>query len=72
MAHKIQKGWKVYVSSSPIAFKSIQNFSGERGEGTLSLSAFIFKVLDSAGWDGAPNFPPHDLMTIVSKCNKND
>jgi hypothetical protein len=23
--------------------------SGERGEGTLSLSAFIFKVLDS-GW----------------------
>jgi hypothetical protein len=42
--------------------------SGERGEGTLSLSAFIFKVLGSAGWDSAPNFPPHDLAMIVSKC----
>jgi len=27
----------------------------------LSLSAFILKVLASAGWDGAPNFLPHDL-----------
>jgi hypothetical protein len=34
---------------------------GEWGEGTLGHSAFIFKVLDSAGWDGAPNFPPHGL-----------
>jgi hypothetical protein len=33
---------------------------GER-ERTLSLSAFIFKVLGSVSWDGAPNFPPHDL-----------
>jgi hypothetical protein len=44
--------------------------SGERGEGTLLLSAFIFNVLGPAVWDGAPNFPPHGLVTIGIKCNQ--
>jgi hypothetical protein len=30
-------------------------------KGTYRLSAFIFNALGSAGWDSAPNFPPHDL-----------
>jgi hypothetical protein len=34
---------------------------GERGERTLWLSAFIFKVFGSGDGVGAPNFPPHDL-----------
>ena len=37
------------------------NFCGERGEGTLQLSAFIFNKLGSGDRVGAPNFPPHDL-----------
>jgi hypothetical protein len=36
----------------------------------LGLSAFIFNMLGSAGWDGAPNFPPHDLVTIGDKYAK--
>jgi len=42
------------------------------GVGALSLSAFIFNVLDSAGWEGAPNFPPHDLAMFVVKYTKSD
>jgi hypothetical protein len=34
---------------------------GKRGVGTLAVSAFIFEVLGSVSWVGAPNFPPHDL-----------
>jgi hypothetical protein len=45
-------------------------FTGERGEGTLAVSAFIFNVLGSAVWDGAPNFPPHGLVTIGNKSTK--
>jgi hypothetical protein len=45
--------------------------SGERGEGTWGLSAFIFNVLDSPRWVGAPNFPPHDLVTFGSKYSLN-
>jgi hypothetical protein len=40
---------------------SIQIISGEGGIRTLSLSAFIFKMLSSDDGAGAPNFPPHDL-----------
>ncbi len=47
----------------------MQIFSGERGEKTLWLSAFIFNVLGSGIWVGAPNFPPHDLVTIDLKSN---
>jgi hypothetical protein len=35
--------------------------SGEGGERTWALSAFIFNVLDSTDRLGAPNFPPHGL-----------
>ena len=35
--------------------------SGEGGERTWALSAFIFNVLGSSDGAGAPNFPPHDL-----------
>lgn len=41
--------------------------SGEGGEGTLSLSAFIFKKLGSGDRTGAPNFPPNDLATSSFK-----
>ncbi len=27
-------------------------------------------MLGAAGWDGAPNFPPHDLVTIDGKSNQ--
>jgi hypothetical protein len=43
---------------------------GEGGEGTLGLSRFNFNMLGAAGWDGAPNFPPHDLVTIDGKSNQ--
>jgi hypothetical protein len=46
---------------NPLSFAS---WSGERGEGTLCFSAFIFNVLGSVGRDGAPNFPPHDWVTF--------
>jgi len=49
----------------------MQIFGGEGGEGTLSLSAVIFNVLDSVSWDGAPNFPPHSLATFDIKSNEN-
>jgi hypothetical protein len=49
------------IPLNPNAFKSIQIFCGEGGEGTLSLSAFIFKQLGSGDWVGAPIFPPHSL-----------
>jgi hypothetical protein len=49
-------------------FKRFENsLSGEGGEGTLSLSVFIIKVLGSAVWVGAPNFPPHDLAMFAIK-----
>jgi len=49
------------IPSSPNEFKSMQIFSGEGGEGTLTLSAFVFKMLGSGDEVRAPNFPPHDL-----------
>jgi hypothetical protein len=55
--------FRVVINEERKALKPrrLPELSGERGEGTLSLSAFIFNKLGSAVWDGAPNFPPHDL-----------
>jgi hypothetical protein len=67
MAHKIRMGRMNCILSSPNEFKSIQIFSGEGGKGTWPLSTFIFNVLGSVGWAGAPNFPPHDLAVFACK-----
>jgi hypothetical protein len=58
------------LSLTPGKAGDIHLICAERDEGTLSLSAFIFKVLGSEGWVGARNFPPHRLVTIVTKYTK--
>jgi hypothetical protein len=45
----------------------MQIFCGEGGERTYRLSYFIFNALGSADSAGAPNFPPHDLVTVDIK-----